>query len=378
MMSSQDFINEIRRLDGESEWPGPQTLEKFPSDKPDEPRWLLGFNFKNPDAQTAAAFARHVGLMDKTEYIECSAGHLAQEHYSWLEHLPELRVATFRSTLAPDCLVALSASQKLQHLTLIGSELTDEHLSMLQGLSHVQCITIVNCKTKRDALLNLRQHVSSVVLAFEWQSGKKLVPLLPAVRGRRDQPDEANRVEKALQRLHDGLASRTPKPTNRFSPPLTDEGRTSLESKLGLILPADVAALLKRHQGQPDWQDGLLCLAPFIEPPEIFRRYQFHLEFGWSEFYWFNYRDTAATYHRLQLPLMGADAHTVHVNALTGQVVETSSYGGNVIANSLDDFLNRIADEVESGIVDYDEQGRIELRSHTNDLRDEGCPMFSA
>ena len=378
MSPKQQLINELQRLKGESEWPSPRTLERFPSDAPDEPRWLLGFNFRNPDAQAANTFASLVGLMDKVESVECLSGELSRQHVLWLKHLPALRMATFHSAVHPDCLVALTASQNLQFLTLIGSRLTEEHLSVLQGLGHTQCITLVNCKVDQPELLDMRQHLTNPVMAFNWTQGKQLVPSLPPTAVTCDDPEEVPRIDAALDRIHRGLAARRPIPTNRFSPPLTKGERIALEKKLGLVLPAQVASLLLRHKGQPDWLDKLLCLAPFLEPPGVLDRYQFILDFGWSEFYWFNYRDRARTYHRFLLPLMGADAHTVCLNLLTGQIVELGSYGGDVLAKSLPAFLERLAEEIETGEAAYDSKGRIELRAHTSDLRDKTCPEFSA
>lgn len=376
MADVKQIQRELKRLRGDATLASPRTFASSNAySYPTTPVRLLGMNFREMDLRGSYLLGKNAAHLREAEFLLCHDAGAKRRYLEWMRELHSLRMVQISGAVRPEFLEFLQVAGRLQHLTFYKSTIREEHLSVLQGLSHIESVVFADCDLEPTAVAEMRRHMPGVVLAYKYAAGRVLKSQLPPMKlPRKADGEEAGH---AFARMHRALAELKPPASNRFNRPITKDERADLEKTLGFVLPAEIAALLNQHNGQPTEGDQLICLAPFHDPEVMVHCFRFQLSFGWSESYWQNYRDTTGSYHRLLLPFMGADADAVHINLLTGQVVETGEYGGSVVASSVAAFINRITAEIEAGRISRS-GAHVDLEAHTTDLRDKKCPDFSA
>ena len=376
MADVKQIERELKRLGGKATIASPRTLASSNSySYPTKPKRLLGLDFRSMDLRGSFLLGKNAVHLREAEFLICDLREARAKHLDWMQELRSLRLVQFDGDIKPEFMEFLQRAGRLQHLTFYKSTINERHLSVLQGLSHIESIVFADCDLEPAAVVEMRRHMPGVVLAYKYENGRVVKSQLPPAKlPRKAFADEA---DKALRRMHEALAELKPPAANRFNGPITKDQRADLEKTLGFVLPGEIAAMFNQHCGQPAEDDQLICLAPFHNPDLMIGTFRFQLSFGWGEYFWSNYRDTTGSYHRLLLPFMGADVVGVHINLLTGQVVETGEYGGSLIASSVHAFLDRITTEIKAGR--FTRSGnRIDLKAHVSDLRDKTCPDFSA
>ncbi len=367
MADVKQIQRELKRLGGEATLASPRTLASSNAySQPTTPTQLLGMEIRKLDPRGCFFLGKNPSHLREAEFLIYRNPSQRSRHLEWMRELHSLRLVELHGDVRPEFLNFLQVAEQLQHLTFYKSTITEEHLSVIQGLSHIQSIVFADCDLEPAAVVEARKHLPGVVLAYNYDADRVLKSQLPPMKlPRKANGDETTRALKRLHRAVDNL--KLALPDRWFGKPITKDQRAKLEKTLGFVLPAEIAALMEHENGQPR-------LLPFLGPAGIVRWFHFQMDFGWTEFFWRNYRDTRGRYHRLLLPFSGADADTLYVNLLTGQVVETQETGGSVMAKSLEAFINAMAVEVEAGRIDRSHDW---IRLSNTDLRDKSCPGFA-
>ena len=331
---------------------------------------LFGFRLNGINEVNPADLQKFAGLFGELEYFEFVDIDFNDHDVAPLSGLKELGFAKFSNcVLSVDVIEALTAATKLQFLVLAGCSIDESLLSALQQLSQVRCIIFADANVDLPSLERARKHMDSVVLSYRKNDNRVMQSELPAVElPYQFEMEAGDQIQDSMNEIKEILAQRGLTKSHKFGDPVSEEELVALENQIGLKLPFDIRSLLELSNGQSEF-DSLVCLAPFIGTNGIARRFDFHLEFGISEFYFTAYLDQAGDWHRLGIPIMGADALTVFVDPLTGQVFYYDVPDGMVLTKDLRGLIANLERKVRQQLID---DGAEDLSLYIHDLATDG------
>ncbi|APR84740.1 glucan synthase 1-related protein [Minicystis rosea] len=184
-------------------------------------------------------------------------------------------------------------------------------------------------------------------------------------------------VEQAFQRIERWLLANAPGLHAELRPPATPEQIAAAEAKLGVRFPDDVRALYRLHDGQGRDGSGLLGGWTWLDLAHVVSEWQIWKDlldkgtFGANDGgdpgpgvrgNWWNPRWIPLTYSG------SGDHHCIDLapadGGAEGQIIRMwhDMEGRSLVAASLSTWLERTADELESGERVYDEEYGALLR----------------
>lgn len=336
----------------------------------DDEKELFGFSLAANDNIDIGRLEQFSELLSGLEYFEFVRMDFRGHRLQPISNLKHLRFAKFsQCVLTVDAIDALADSTKLQYLIIAGGAVDQSILSAIQQLSHVRCIIFFDVDADLKSLNDARKHMDSLVLSYRKNENRTVVAELPPAKLPYKLDLQAGKqIQDSMKAIKEILSQRGMTDKHKFRDPASQEELTALEEQIGLQLPLDVQSLLKSSNGQSEF-DSLVCLAPFFGTKEIASSFFFRLEFGISELYFHAYRDQTGDWHRLGIPIMGADALTVFVDPLTGQVCCYDVPSGQILTKDLQGLVSNLHQQVRHQLIDEKEE---DLVLHTQDLATDG------